>query len=82
MFYLLDCTLKYFPIFQPLGLSILLQTFMAIFVLPSFVVFSDVHNFGMFKPNSFHITGKSLDDIFKVIFAMNVACIKTFDDLN
>jgi len=55
---------------------------MAIFVLPSFVVFSDVHNFGMFKPNSFHITGKSLDDIFKVIFAMNVACIKTFDDLN
>ena len=77
-----DCTLEFFPIFQSFGLSILLQTSTAILVPPNFGVFSNIYNFGIFKPDSFCTTSESLDDMFKIIFFMNVVCIKTFDGLN
>ena len=60
-------------------MSIILQNSATIFILLCFGVFSNINNFWMFIPNSFCAISKSLDNVFKTFFALNVIYIKIFD---
>ena len=79
MFYFLNCTLESFPVLQSLGISIILQASMTVFILPCFGVFSDVYNFRMLEPNFFCTFSKDLNNVFETIFVAYVIHINIFD---
>ena len=82
MFCFLNCTLELLPVFDPFGLSVILQLSITVFIPPCLGVFSDINNFWMFIPSSFYIISESYYNMFKDFFPLNILHIKPFDGFN
>jgi len=82
LFCLLDSPFEFLPILESFGLFVHVYVSMTIIVPPSFRIFSDVNNLGVFMPYSIDVAGKHLNNSFESVNALDELGVDTLERMN